>query len=83
MLFIVKFWGSGDLDISKSTLLVNNFAVILCSFILIAIKPVEDCFAIFNRLGTKRSYSIFQYPIEESATQDQYQRMLRDQLGFD
>lgn len=56
--------------VPKTWLMLNVLGAIIGSFIIVAIKPVEDCFACFNRLGHKRTYSMFQYPIEQSATQD-------------
>jgi hypothetical protein len=38
----------------------------ILAFVVVLVKQPEDCFACFNRLGPKRTYSIYQYPIERN-----------------
>ena len=64
------------LRVSDKMLLTYVFVNTIGSFLLVIVKPFEDCFECFNRLGPTKNYSRFQYPIKEKM--DQYQRMLRD-----
>ena len=59
----------------------NQTAGFLGAAMIVFSKPIEDSFAIFNRLGANRLYSIFQYPLQEEQ-QDTYQRLLREGAGM-
>ena len=89
VLEVVTFYTDGQrevISIKYATLqqIIYTFTCQLTAFAFIYFKPVEDCFACFNRLGQTRTYSIFQYPIKEHWSRlDNYQKMIREQVQGD
>ena len=64
----------GDSTLGKNPYFVLTFTFMLQAgcFLFIATKPTEDCFACFNKLGSMRTYSSYQYPVKDSQKQDNY-----------
>ena len=50
----------------------------ILAFVVVLTKRPEDCFMCFNRIGPKRNYSIYQYPVEDRV-EDSYSRIIREQ----
>ena len=53
------------------------FIQLFSAFCVVVCKQPHDCFTCFNRLGKRRNYSMYQYPVEERIY-DTYSRLLRE-----